>query len=240
MSKDNSSPSPVKDNMSPSLGPVSAITVKEGGGEKKEDGEETLITPYTERQELSVGRLMGGGGLGLPGIACNGCAAAESCPAFKENSACAYEEDFSALPTRDLSNLIPRLEVIADMQFKRGMHAAYVERRKSGGQILPEVTRQLEIAAAAAERVARLKTPQQKNAASPISVIVQQNNGGSSGGGLVSRLMAGVQGKLSTPEANSGEITINAENNATPRHALPSPIGGTIIDTQGTEVKEGA
>ena len=90
------------------------------------------------------------------------------------------------------------------MQFRRGMHAAFVERRKSGGQILPEVTRQLEIAAIAAERVARLKTPQMKEMRQPVVVI----NQGVQGGGLVSRLMAGVMGAGS---AAPGDIVINAE-----------------------------
>lgn len=163
--------------------------------------DEGKVTPYNERQEYDAGMLMGG----LPGIACNGCSAAEQCPEFRENSTCAFDEHFSGLSSRDMLNLIPRLEVIADMQFRRGMHAAYVERRKTGGQLMPEVTRQLEIAAIAAERVARLKSPQQKSGSSPLVVVNQ--NAGSQGGGLISRLMAGVTGQL--PQ-QTGDIVVNS------------------------------
>jgi len=199
------------------------------------DGPQGRVTPYSEYQELVVGRLLGG----LPQIACNGCAAAESCPDFEENSSCAYDEDFGGLSTRDLDNLLPRMEVIADMQFKRGMHAAYVERRKSGGQLLPEVTRQLEIAAAAAERVARLKTPQTRTAGSPVVVVQQNNSGGqASGGGLVSRLLAGIAGKSTSQ--HSGEISINEKNSELPEH-VRQPIEAPLVgDGEIVEVGMGA
>lgn len=177
------------------------------------------FTEYTERQEYEAGQLLGG----LPGIACNGCAAAEACPKFEENAACYYEQDFDGLTSRDLSNIVPRLEVIADMQFKRGMHAAFVERRKSGGQLLPEVTRQLEIAAHAAERVARLKTPAQKGMTSPVSVVIQNNqNGASGGGGLVQKLMAGVMGKA---QGQPGAIVINEQ-----KQLDAAPSASPVID----------
>jgi hypothetical protein len=173
------------------------------------------FTPYNERQELEAGMLLGG----IPGIACNGCAAAESCPEFQENATCAYDDYFSGLSTRDVNNLLPRMEVIADLQFRRGMHAVFVERRKSGGQILPEVTRQLEIAAVAAERVARLKTPQHRDMRAPV-VVVNNVQGGPSGGGLVSRLLAGVTGAL--PQ-HTGFIDLN------PMHVQSVDTTGTIL-----------
>lgn len=193
--------------------------------------EDDRSTPYTEMQELVVGRLLGG----IPQIACNGCAAQESCPDFKENSTCAYDEDFGGLTSRNLDNLLPRMEVLADLQFKRGMHAAYVERRKSGGQLQPEVTRQLTIAMDAAERVARLKTPQQKSASAPIMVI--QQNGASGGGppkgGLVSALLAGIMGKKNEQTSQGGEITIN---DVSPRHAdMSQPIETSQLEPGSNE-----
>lgn len=208
----------------PGAHPPAAVT--SAAVQKSEEDQEAKLTPYTERQEYDVGMLLGG----LPGIACNGCAAAEQCPKFQENATCAFDEFFGGLPSRDMSNLIPRLEVIADQQWARGQHALYVERRKAGGQLMPEVTRQLEIAAIAAERVARLKSPQQRSAGSPIVVVNQQN--GASGGGLVARLMAGVQGQL---PAQSGDIIVNAAHEPISVNSESSPVPAYV---RAAEVEE--
>lgn len=169
------------------------------------------VSKYTERQELDVATLLSG----LPGVVCNNCPAAESCPEFKENATCAFDKQFEALPSRDLNNLIPTMELVADIQRKRAMRAFFLEQRVAGGQLDPNVTRQLEAAAEATERVARLKAPAEQMARQSITVVQQ----GGSGGGLISRLLAGVTGAL--PQ-RAGEIELQQKEPVTVVHAEAS------------------
>jgi hypothetical protein len=148
-------------------------------------------TPYTQRQAEQIAAIMG-----MPGVVCNNCPAAESCPEFKENTTCVFEEDFSGLSARDAMNLVPRLELFADMQAKRAVRGAFLEARIAGGQIDPNVTRQIEIAAMASQRVMQIKQAAAGQGTQSISVISQ---GG--GGGLISKLMSVMGGaKPEQPE----------------------------------------
>jgi hypothetical protein len=74
------------------------------------------------------------------------------------------------------------------------------ESRSAGGQLDVRVTRQLEVAAMAAERVARYKAPQQQTATR--SVTVTQQGGAQPQGGLLQRLMSGIAGDLAKPTAS--------------------------------------
>lgn len=196
---------------------AAALTVSEGLFSPASELERG-ITKYNERQAHDVAMLLGG----LPGVVCNSCPAFEACSEAKENATCAFDEDFQALPSRDVENLVPTMEVFAEMQKQRAMRAAFLERVVSGGQLDPNVTRQIEIAAAAVERVARIKMPQ--NAANSRNVTVVQQ-GGNPQGGILSRLLAGVTGTLpqspGTIELNPAPETTVVSITETSTPALP-------------------
>lgn len=159
------------------------------------------ITKYNERQTYEVARLMGG----IPGVVCDNCPIAERCEHVKENATCVYDEDLNGLTSRDLDNVVPTLEMIADLQKQRAMRAVMHEARSSGGQLDVRVTRQLEVAAMAVERVATWKQPQQQ--AATRSIIVTQQGGAQPQGGLLQRLMSGIAGNL--PAAQNSELPLH-------------------------------
>lgn len=169
------------------------------------------LTVYTTEQEEDIAGFMG-----LPGVACNRCPAAEQCPEFAENSSCAYDEFFAGLPSRDIDNLLPSLESFADIQAERARRAVFLEKRITGGQLDPNVTRQIEVAAAAQERVAKLKGAFEQGVKKSVTVIAQGNTGGHVGGGILSKLLAGYGptrsegGELALNEPQSPVITVTA------------------------------
>jgi hypothetical protein len=185
-------------------------------------------TSYSRQQERSIASVM----IGLPGVVCANCAAAESCPKYEDNATCAYEEDLSGLTTRDANNMIPALEVIADLQLKRGLRGVMLEARVAGGQLDPNVTRQLAIASDAIEKVARLKVPMQQ-ASTKTTTVVSQDSGVAKGGGVFARLLAGFgKPKISEGAAEGGTIVLNP-----PREELDDSLVGISrrVETTVTE-----
>ena len=81
------------------------------------------ITNYNERQEHEVAMIMGQ----TTTVVCNTCAVAERCEEFKENAVCAFDDYFSGLSSRSIENLIPSMEMLADLQSKRAMRGAFME-----------------------------------------------------------------------------------------------------------------
>jgi hypothetical protein len=141
--------------------------------------------------------------LSVPGVVCNNCAIAETCPKFQENHACYFDESLEGLSSRDESNLIPTLELIADTHKKRAFRGLILENAQ-GGQLDPNVSRQLELAASSALRVAELKRPVvQQQPTQSLSIVAQQTGGGDGGGerpgGLIQMLMEKVLAKPPSP-----------------------------------------
>jgi hypothetical protein len=191
---DGSSPSGVPPEMAPPGNPLAeAVPARH------------RLTVYREPQELDVARI-----LTLPNVVCNYCAMAEKCEEFKENSTCAFEEDLQGLPSRDVDNVLPFLETVATLHQKRALRAVMMEGRQAGGILDPNVTRQLEVAAQAVERVAKYKLPVQQAATRGVAVIQQGGGGGTEekGPGLISTLMAAFAPKPQVTETN--ELVLNA------------------------------
>lgn len=157
-------------------------------------------TPYRQDQELAVLDV-----LNMPSVVCNTCQAAEQCTEFQENMKCAFDEAMEGLTTRDLTNLTPQMEVIADIHMKRAQRAYLLEVLTAGGQLDPNTTRQLEVAAQAAMRVAQLKAPVAQAASRSIAIVAQETGGPAQGGGLIAALMS----KISGPAKPSGELDLN-------------------------------
>lgn len=147
------------------------------------------LTVYRGDQEEDLAAFMV-----LPSVACNSCPITDKCPEFKPGSACAFEDAFGGLPTRDLENTMPVLEQLADMQVKRARRAAFVEMR-FGGQLDPNVTRQIEIAAAAVARLDAMKRPapapqQQVRNSLTVTGTPSGDAPAAAGGGVLSKLLA--------------------------------------------------
>lgn len=179
-------------------------------------GDEAGVTAYTEDQELDIMGI-----LDMPGVVCDNCPMAEHCPAYQPAHKCAYDEDYAGLTTRNVSNFIPTLELLADIQKKRAMRGVMMESRLAGGQLDPNVTRQIEVAASAAERVMRYKAPTTKSANSSITVVAQ-GNGIAKGGGILSKLLSG-----SGIDGAPGELTLNPPQDTIVVHAessTPTPV----------------
>jgi hypothetical protein len=168
---------------------------------EESDPSEGKLTPYSEDQELDILGIMD-----LPGVVCNNCPMSEKCPEYKPDNKCAYDSDMAGLTSRNVDNFLPTLEALADIQKKRALRMFLIESRVAGGQADPNVTRLLEVAAQAAERVARYKQPTVHAAKQSISVIAQGAQSVAKGGGLIAKLMAGVTGSAPT---SSGEIVLN-------------------------------
>jgi len=170
-------------------------------------------TKYTQQQQEDLAAI-----LNVPGVLCDYCQANEQCPHAEQGGTCYYDEAFSGLTTRDSDNLLPVLEHFADVQVARARRAVFLEQNVTGGQLDPNVTRQIDVAMAAAERVAALKGAigaSQKRTMAAVSV----NEGG--GGGIVSQLIAAVASNASAGEEQSaGKKVIEAaiiEESSTPR-----------------------
>lgn len=144
------------------------------------------MTAYTTDQQQELAGIMG-----MPGVVCNRCPAADGCPKFEEGASCAYNEYFSGLSSRNVNNLIPVVESFADMQATRARRAVFLEQRVTGGQIDPNVTRQIQIATDAAIQAAKLKGAFATANKQSITVMAQ---GAKPQGGILSRLMAGITG----------------------------------------------
>jgi hypothetical protein len=162
-----------------------------------------FATEYTEEQEVDIYRAMA-----LPGVVCNSCSLQERCPKMQPNATCAYTEDMQGLTTRDIRNVLPRLEMLADLQTERALRGALAERVMGGGTLDPAVSRQIEIAAAAAERVARIKAADRGT--QTMTVVAQGPGALGKGGGILSKLMAGI----GAPQTGRGEIVLNPEEAA--------------------------
>lgn len=190
--------------------------------------EEAQVTPYTTEQESQIASIMG-----TPGVICNACNMSENCPQFKEGATCAYDSDLQGLSSRDVNNILPSLEVIADLQKKRALRAVMVEARQANGQLDPMTTRQLEVAAAAAERVLKYKLPMQQTMQRSVAVV-SQAQGQAQGGGLLQKLMSGIMGNT---QRQAGEIVLNAEGEG---RAVESPrvIMAAIEETISDKPRE--
>lgn len=148
-------------------------------------------TEYSELQEADIAAV-----LDLTGVACNSCPLFDGkCEHAKEDALCFYERSLEGLSSRDMENLVPSLELVADLQNKRARRGAMIEARSSGGLLDPGVTRQLEVAAAATLRVqevkARLAGPPPGQQTTTSFALVAQQTGPQQGGGLLSKLLAG-------------------------------------------------
>ncbi len=157
------------------------------------------LTVYSAEQEEDLAGIMG-----MPGVVCNRCPAADSCPEFSENSSCAFDEYFMGLPSRDLENVIPAMESFADMQAMRARRAVFLEQRVTGGQLDPNVSRQINIASEALEHVARIKGAFETGQRKSLTVIAQGEN---PQGGILARLMSGITGAL--PVSGSADLELN-------------------------------
>ena len=171
-----------------------------------------LQTGYSGSQEDQIANM-----LSLPGVTCDHCPMAEKCPEYKANHTCAYDEDLKGLSSRDANNVLPFLETVADVQSSRAMRAYMMEQRMTGGILDPNVTRQLEVAAAARERVLKYKLPVMQANSRSISVV-QSGGNQEQGPGMISKLLASMTG--SPPPPSPGEVlTLN-----------PAPITAVIVE----------
>ena len=147
----------------------------------------------------------------------------------------AADGDFGGLTSRREDNLLPRQELIADLQMKRAVKAVFFESRKAGGQLDPAVSRQLEVAAAATERVRQLKQPLLQKASQ--SVTVMQKSQASGGGGILSRLFANAMPQPQ-PTLALNEPSINPLiNSLSSQDGSQSTIVMHVEETTQTEVQ---
>jgi len=171
-----------------------------------------LQTGYSPSQEDQIANM-----LSLPGVTCDHCPMAEKCPEYVANHTCAYDEDLKGLSSRDANNVLPFLETVADVQSTRAMRAYMMEQRMTGGILDPNVTRQLEVAAAARERVLKYKLPVMQANSRSISVV-QSGGQQEQGPGMITKLLASMTG--APPPPSPGEVlTLN-----------PPPITAVIVE----------
>lgn len=126
--------------------------------------------------------------------ACNGCPIQEKCEHFEEDSMCAITDVFASQTTRGGREAVAQiLDSIADVHLTRAKRALLFETKLSGGQLVPDVTRQLEVAANATLRADMYKNPP---AAPPRSVttlsISQETTGEAKAPSLLESLIASV------------------------------------------------
>jgi hypothetical protein len=95
--------------------------------------------------------------------------------------------------------------MLADLQAERALRGALAERVMGGGTLDPAVSRQIEIAAAAAERVARIKAADRGT--QTLTVVAQGPGALGKGGGILSKLMAGI----GAPQTGQGELVLHPE-----------------------------
>ncbi len=182
------------------------------------------VTAYTADQLEQIADIMT-----LPGVVCNICPVNGSCPEFQPNTTCAFDKQLSGLSSRDLANTIPKMEVIADLQFSRGMRQYYKETRLGGGELDPNVTRQLEIAAQAAQRVHDLKNAAKGIGNSTISVTASASTPAQQGGGLLAALLGGVTGALGPPKPSASNVLeLNADGEYAPKDLPAAGDNGKI------------
>lgn len=92
-----------------------------------------LVAPTEEdydptKRSRVVGKLL----RTLPQVVCDTCNINTNCPEFKERSVCAYNSLYDKLSVRDIDNVIPVVEALADASVSRALRAAAVERANGG------------------------------------------------------------------------------------------------------------
>jgi len=183
------------------------------------------LTAYTEDQEVDLGAF-----LELTSVVCNDCPISAKCPKFKEDHTCAYEESLEGLSSRDEENFLPALELLADVQFKRARRAVMIEARQTGGLLDPAVTKQVEVAVNALERVRGYKLPvvQQQPSTTAAFVVQQTGQPAQEGGGLIGKLMASLAPRPAPTVVP--ELTLN-EAKSSESQGL-APTRGAVIDAE--------
>lgn len=76
-----------------------------------------------------------------PGLECSTCEIGTNCPEFEDGSACAYDEEFTALGTRSKEEISAIFHEVVESNIERWKFARYAEKRIHGGAPTPEVTR---------------------------------------------------------------------------------------------------
>jgi hypothetical protein len=136
----------------------------------------------------------------------------ETCPQYKANHQCYYEENFEALTSRDGEGYIAMLEVFADIDTKRALRAHMVEQRMSGQTANdPAVTRLLEKAVQSRIRLEEIKRPVKQEAERSVSLVMKETGAATSspGGGLISALMSTLAPRSPSPPSSSEPLTID-------------------------------
>ena len=82
--------------------------------------------------------------MSLPGVNCSNCAIAGTCPAFEEGSLCAYEPLFAQFDVRNAVHIETMHAHLAQVDWRRTMHAVMQERQMGGGALDPKVSSQMD------------------------------------------------------------------------------------------------